>query len=324
MSLKKLIAVFICLVMIAGIAIATVSADAKILFYDPFDTKKENDWLWDSSNFYVKDGVLMGDPTAVIHQSAYDPKYGQIRRWDTFTNKVDIKIVDYDESNFIGSGLWWRDYNTSFEEENAGANEDGEIWTYRYNYVTNSVILESDYLTNKGMTAKTYQLPRNAVKIGPDDDPTTFSLGWRIQPGKIECYFNNQLVITCTDVPADLGTHRESPILLMNHSAYVEFDNFVVATVDYNLFNETDTPTPVDPGNNGGGQQPAGTKVVEKIETDENGETRIVTEIVADTNANNPSANNGGSNTGDMIVAVAAVMAVAAAGAIVVAKRREH
>ena len=177
MSMKKLIAVFICLVMIAGIAIATVSADAKILFYDPFDTKKENDWLWDSSNFYVKDGVLMGDPTAVIHQSAYDPKYGQIRRWDTFTNKVDIKIVDYDESNFIGSGLWWRDYNTTFAEEDAGANEDGEIWTYRYNYVTNSVILESDYLTNKGMTAKTYQLPRNAVKIGPDDDPTTFSAG---------------------------------------------------------------------------------------------------------------------------------------------------
>ena len=322
--MKKLIAVFICLVMIAGIAIATVSADAKILFYDPFDTKKENDWLWDSSNFYVKDGVLMGDPTAVIHQSAYDPKYGQIRRWDTFTNKVDIKIVDYDESNFIGSGLWWRDYNTSFEEENAGANEDGEIWTYRYNYVTNSVILESDYLTNKGMTAKTYQLPRNAVKIGPDDDPTTFSLGWRIQPGKIECYFNDQKVITYTNVPMDLGMTRPSPILLVNHSCYIEFDNFIVATVDYNLFNETDILTPVDPGNNGGGQQPAGTKVVEKIETDENGETRIVTEIVADTNANNPSANNGGSNTGDMIVAVAAVMAVAAAGAIVAAKRREH
>ena len=111
---------------------------------------------------------------------------------------------------------------------------------------------------------------------------------------------------------------------LINKSCYIEFDNFVVATVDYNLFNETDTPAPVDPGNNGGGQQPAGTKVVEKIETDENGETRIVTEIVADTNTNNPSANNGGSNTGDMIVAVAAVMAVAAAGAIVAAKRREH
>lgn len=144
MSMKKLIAVFICLVMIAGIAIATVSADAKILFYDPFDTKKENDWLWDVSNFYVKDGVLMGDPTAVIHQSAYSPKYDQIRRWDTFTNKVDIRIVDHDDSNFVGGGLWWRDYNTTFAEEDAGANEDGEIWTYRYNYVTNSVILESD------------------------------------------------------------------------------------------------------------------------------------------------------------------------------------
>ena len=167
-------------------------------------------------------------------------------------------------------------------------------------------------------------LPEGTVKIGPDEKPTTFSLGWRIQPGKIECYFNDQKVITYTNVPMDLGMTRPSPILLVNHSCYIEFDNFIVATVDYNLFNETDTPTPVDPGNNGGGQQPAGTKVVERIETDENGETRIVTEIVADTNTNNPSANNGGSNTGDMIVVVMAVMAVAAVGAIVVAKRREH
>ena len=169
-------------------------------------------------------------------------------------------------------------------------------------------------------------LPEGPVKIGPDEKPTTFSLGWRIQPGKIECYFNDQKVITYTNVPMDLGMTRPSPILLVNHSCYVEFDNFIVATVDYNLFNEG----PDDTGNNGGdngnggGQQPAGTKVVERIETDENGETRIVTEIVADTNTNNPSENNGGSNTGDMIVAVAAVMAVAAAGAIVVAKRRDH
>ena len=137
-------------------------------------------------------------------------------------------------------------------------------------------------------------------------------------------YFNDQKVITCTNVPADMGTIRKSPILLINKSCYIEFDNFVVATVDYNLFNETDTPAPVDPGNNGGGQQPAGTKVVEKIETDENGETVIVTKVVADTNKNTPNASNGGSGTGDMIVVVAAVMAVSAAGAVILAKRRKE
>ena len=118
-----------------------------------------------------------------------------------------------------------------------------------------------------------------------------------------------------------MGTIRKSPILLTNAACYIEFDNFTVATYDYNLFNEKP-----DENVNGGDNVNGGnaTEIVTAIETDENGETRIVTEIVADTNTNNPSANNGGSNTGDMIVAVAAVMAVAAAGAIVVAKRREH
>ena len=65
-------------------------------------------------------------------------------------------------------------------------------------------------------------------------------------------------------------------------------------------------------------------EIVEKIETDENGETVIVTKVVADTNKNTPNASNGGSGTGDMIVVVAAVMAVSAAGAVILAKRRKE
>ncbi len=74
----------------------------------------------------------------------------------------------------------------------------------------------------------TYPVPAGTIKIGPDDKPTTFSLGWRVQPGRIQCYLNDKLVIDCTNVPADLGTIRKSPILLINKSCYIEFDNFVV------------------------------------------------------------------------------------------------
>ena len=324
--MKKILSILICLIMIAAVAVSTVSADGRILFEDRFDSSDNDDWIWDPdvTHFEVKNGVLVGDPSAVVHQTQYDIDAPVIRAWDKFSCKVDVRITDYADSTSMGPGLWFRDYDSTYQQKADGEPDAGEIWYYDYDCVSNSLILSGDYFTANNLEPVKYVLPEGTVKIGPDEKPTTFSLGWRIQPGKIECYFNDQKVITYTNVPMDLGMTRPSPILLVNHSCYVEFDNFIVATVDYNLFNETDTPAPVDPGNNGGGQQPAGTKVVEKIETDENGETRIVTEIVADTNANNPSANNGGSNTGDMIVAVAAVMAVAAAGAIVVAKRREH
>ena len=323
--MKKVISLFVCLIMIAAMAVSSVSAAGQILFKDEFNSMDNNDWIWDpeATHFVVDNGVLKGDDTARVHQTEYRPDYDGIRLWDYFSCKVDVRITDYADSSSIGPGLWWRDYNTTFEQEDEGETETGEIWEFQYDQISNTCSLKSDYFTNNNIEPIVVEAP-GTVKVGPDEEPTTFSIGWRIQPGRIDCYFNDQKVITYTNVPMDLGMTRPSPILLVNHSCYIEFDNFIVATVDYNLFNETDTPTPVDPGNNGGGQQPAGTKVVEKIETDENGETRIVTEIVADTNANNPSANNGGSNTGDMIVAVAAVMAVAAAGAIVAAKRREH
>ena len=322
--MKKIFSILLCLLMIASIAVSSVSAAGAILFEDKFNSMDNEDWCWEPSHFYVENGVLVGDPTAVVHQTMYGANPPVDRTWSQFTCRVETRITDYTDSTDIGPGLWFKDYNTTWAQDEEGEEDTGEIWTFQYNHYNNTCTLASDYFANNNMETITYPVPEGTIKIGPDDKPTTFSLGWRVQPGRIQCYLNDKLVIDCDKVPMDLGTIRKSPILLINKSCYIEFDNFVVATVDYNLFNEPDTPAPVGPGNNGGNQQPAGTKVVEKIETDENGETRIVTEIVADTNTNNPSANNGGSNTGDMIVAVAAVMAVAAAGAIVAAKRREH
>ena len=310
--------------MIAAMAASSVSAAGQILFKDEFNSMDNNDWIWDpeATHFVVENGVLKGDDTARVHQTEYRPDYDGIRLWDYFSCKVDARITDYVDSSSIGPGLWWKDYNTTFEQEEEGETEDGEIWTFKYDQISNTCILESDYFTNNNMEPMVADAP-GTVKVGPDEEPTTFSIGWRIQPGKIECYFNDQKVITCTNVPADMGSIRKSPILLVNNACYLEFDNFTVATVDYNLFNEKvdDNGNIADDSGNNGGDA---TEIVTAIETDENGETVIVTKVVADTNKNTPNASNGGSSTGDMIVVVAAVMAVSAAGAVILAKRRKE
>ena len=320
--MKKIFSILVCLLMIASIAASSVSAAGAILFEDKFDSMDNEDWVWEPSHFYVENGVLVGDPSAVVHQTTYGIDAPVDRTWSQFTCRVETRITDYTDSTDLGPGLWFKDYNTTYEQDEEGEEDTGEIWTFRYNHYNSTCTLSSDYFTNNNIEAITVPIPEGTVKIGPDDKPTTFSIGWRVQPGLIQCYFNDQLVITCNQVPADLGTIRKSPILLLNSSCYIEFDNFVVATVDYNLFNESTTPTPVNPGDNGNNGNDS--KVVTKVITNDKGETEIVTEVVPDTNTNTPNANNGGSNTGDMIVVVAAVMAVAAAGAIVVAKRREH
>lgn len=318
--MKKIISVLLCLTFIAAVSVSYVNAAGQILFEDSFNGIDDN-WEWGGDLFEIENGVLKGEPAARVHQTKYIRDDGvTLRVWSQLACKIDVRITDYEDSSNVGPGLWFRDYNTTYDQQDEGEEDTGDIWWYEYDYISNSVTLRGDYFDNNKIDPIKVTLPEGIVKAGPDEKPTTFNIGWRIQPGHIECYFNDEKVIDCTNVPMTIGSVRPSPIVLWNNSCYIEFDNFIVSTPDYNLFNEN----PDDVTNNGGNnnQQPT-TKVVEKIETNENGETRIVTEIVADTNTNTPGTNNGGSNTGDMIVAVAAVMVVAAAASVIVVKRRE-
>ena len=300
--MKKIVSVLLCLAFLAAMSVSYVSAaGGQILFEDHFNTVDDN-WEWGGDLFEVENGILKGEPAARVHQTKYIRDDGvPLRIWSELACKIDVRITD---------------------QQDEGEEDTGEVWWYEYDYISNSVILRGDHFENNKLEPVKVKLEDGIVKAGPDEKPTTFSIGWRIQPGHIECYFNDKKVIDYTNVPMTIGSVRPSPIVLWNNSCYIEFDNFIVSTPDYNLFNEV----PGDNGgNNGGNQQPGNaTEIVTEYETNDKGETIVVTKVVADTNANNPSANNGGSNTGDMIVAAAAVMAVAAAVAVIFAKRREH
>ena len=88
--MKKILSILICLIMIAAVAVSTVSADGRILFEDRFDSSDNDDWIWDPdvTHFEVKNGVLVGDPSAVVHQTQYDIDAPVIRAWDKFSCKV--------------------------------------------------------------------------------------------------------------------------------------------------------------------------------------------------------------------------------------------
>lgn len=183
--MKKVISLFVCLIMIAAMAVSSVSAAGQILFKDEFNSMDNNDWIWDpeATHFVVDNGVLKGDDTARVHQTEYRPDYDGIRLWDYFSCKVDVRITDYADSSSIGPGLWWRDYNTTFEQEADGETETGEIWEFQYDQISNTCSLKSDYFTNNNIEPIVVEAP-GTVKVGPDEEPTTFSIGWRIQPGR--------------------------------------------------------------------------------------------------------------------------------------------
>ena len=45
--MKKVISLFVCLIMIAAMAVSSVSAAGQILFKDEFNSMDNNDWIWD-------------------------------------------------------------------------------------------------------------------------------------------------------------------------------------------------------------------------------------------------------------------------------------
>lgn len=317
--MRRIVSLIGCLALILTLAAATttVNAAGSILFQDDFSSEDLSKWMWDNTAFICEDGVCKGDPAAVVHQSSYVD--GGAAWGVDIAYKVDVRVTDYMDSTEIGPGLWFRDYNLTLEEDEETDAEDGEVWQFQFNYVNQTFKLTSEYLTNNGFEEPTYTLPEGTIKMGPDEKPTTFSMGWRIRSGKIDCYYNDKLIISCTNVPADIGLVRPSPVCLWNRSADIEFDNFILSTADYDLFNEGSIPT-----DDTTTKAPDDSKVVTKVITDADGNTQVVTEVVADTDKTNPNVNNGGSSTGDMIIAVAAVMIVGAAGAVVLGKRREH
>ena len=327
--MKKIISMLVLGALLAcGLLASAVSAQGDILWTEPFNNEDPNNWLWDGTAFYVEDGVLKGWAEAKVHQSNFPTSTGGTRKYKECAFKIDC--IAYDDggadADYHRLGLWWADYIDPY------ATDDPSSWlVYKplYNFEKHTLELEMEFAGDEGDSFRPSNLADDSIvfrkEIPESSAPKMgewFSIGMRINAGVVSLFLNDEKIV---DFPAYRGTltgsQRPSPVILLNGGCYCGFDNLVVSTPDYNLFNESDTAVN-DPANN----DPAETETEKRIETkvvhetNEAGEdvTVIVTEEVVVPVANTGTRSS--SKTGDAAIIVIAVMAVALGAAVVVKK----
>ena len=344
--MKKLISAAI----IAGMLIAALcsSVSAGLLWTDNFDSGVFNtaDWQTEGTAFTVQpggptnSGHLEGWAEAVVQQTSYGDEAPAPRVYGpSFAVKCDTWFFDDggDEAEQHWVALWWADHF-----ENAiGMDVDRIVYSVRCTYETRTVAIVvhgenggTDYFSEETVLAE-WQIP-DSVELEMDPaNPTVFNLGMRINGTQIDGFFNDQKVVSAT---APVIHDFKCPLLFWNNKCYCGFDNWMVSTPDYDLFNEAAGGGQQGGGQQGGGQQGGqqggaqqggGTEkvivsksVVVGTDAEGNAITEIVTEeVVRQVAATGGNATGGSAaKTGDMAVVVVAVMVIAIGSAIVVKK----
>lgn len=340
--MKKIISLFTGALLVCSLAAASVSGAGVLYMNDTFssDELDETNWIIEGTTFVPEDGKLVGDATSVVQQSQYLQANEGNKLWQGHTAKVEITVREYDdERNNYSNGLWFKDYVNTWDQINdEGLPEDGDIYTLTFCYNTQTLTFDcskEDSPLHQNNTPKSVTFPEGTILTGEDDGgPTTYTLGWRVITAaegtpRVDCYMNDQLVMSVTTadgLPETFCGVEKSPLLLLNAGNVVEFDNVMVGSYDYNMFNESEdvggdtpapTPTPGDP------QNPDNPAPVNPTPNPENPGNAGTNPGNADTSKNPASSNVGGGKTGDM-AAVVAALAVVSLGAAVIIKRKEH
>ena len=326
--MKKLISAALVLVMFAALLIGSVSAE--ILWTDNFDNGvfNELDWQLAGTLFTLEQGGptqsphLEGWAEAVVQQSSYGDEAPAPRIYGSnVAFKCDAWVYEDggSESDDHWIGLWWADYFYDNDPQNR------IVYTIRVKYEARQVVLTADgigegeeFFPEYTEVAK-WDIPESVELEMDGSAPTVFNMGLRISGTQIDGFFNDQKVVSTV---APTMHQYKSPLLFWNNQCHTGYDNWMVSTADYDLFNEGANPAPA------ANDAPAVTeKVVEtetRLVTDTDGNTvvEVVTNEVVRPAANTGTAPSGGTaaRTGDMAVVVVAVMIIAIGGALVVRK----
>jgi hypothetical protein len=332
--MKKAISIIIASVLLVCMILPlAVSADGSVLWTEDFSSVKENDWIWDGDLFFIENGRLEGWAEAVVHQSNFLVDRGAPRRYKECAFKIEACGLEDGgrdaDSHYLG--LWFADYISPYGSDDA----DGQIvYTWGYEFETRTVRLgasfgdagedfkPADYDDTKPVFE--FVIPESEAPVMDVSGSGKFTIGMRLSGGVVSCFLNDKKYV---DFPAYRGavsfTQLASPVILWNTNCHCTFDNLVVSTADYNLFNESSNPAPAPVPSVTETEKVIETKkVVVGTDAEGNEITEIVTEEVVRVAASTGNGNSVGtaSATGDMALIVAAVMIVALGAALVVKK----
>lgn len=332
--MKKVVsAAVFCVMILCSVLTVFVSADGAIIWKDDFSTKDYSNWLWDppANLFDIENGKVEGWAECVVLQSNYISDQGGTRRFKECAWKVDacgLEDGGRDAENHA-LGIWFADYISPYGSEEP----DGQI-VYELHYCFEKKLLElfaafdgagADFEPTSGYTrgepVMTVSVPDGEAPAMDPAGNEVFSIGIRVNGGVISGFLNDKKYL---DFNAYRGatsfTQLGSPTLLINIDCHCTFDNVVVSTPDYNLFNESaasdPTPTPAQTDT----EKVIETKVVHDTDEEGNDVTVIVTEEVVRPAANVGGQTTGGTatKTGDAAIVAAAVGVLALTAAITV------
>ena len=263
--MKRIISMIIAMLMVASVFTVSSFAKGTLVFSDSFDEgftgrnwlTKGNKFTWDK-----KEQCIQGYSDAVVVESAYGIKNN--KWWDKYYTSVDFRINDFDDNipeqayDIHTVSLWYIDL---FESAELNGTERGAVYWYTVEIETGRAYLRKEYENFKYVDE--YGVGQigniNAVIAECQLDTTIefgnwYNFGYRITDGKIECYFNEQLVMSSSvedgkvkygntyadSVDATVGSEK-SCVVLWNCDAnrlggnWMAFDNFEVWTPDYDF-----------------------------------------------------------------------------------------
>jgi len=243
--MRKLITLALCAVMLASLFAVSSAAEGSILFQDDFSDgfTNPNNWILEGNLFFGDDMSEPGNPclSAYADGVVCQMEYGREdtptpRLFKDFVMSIDVCLRDFDRDGDHEATLWWRERFLEIPdgEEPPEGYEEGPVYEYGVNFDNNFL-----FLTRDDTEGYLVEIPVTGVSA----EDGWFNLGWRIVAGRMDFYFNGEKVGEFFD--EGLTSTLPSPVLLVNKNNFISFDNLIVATVDYDLFNEGTVDTTV-------------------------------------------------------------------------------
>ncbi len=262
--MKKILTFILAAVMLVSATVIYTGAAGSLIFEDTFEKSfAPRNWITDSESCAFKhdkeNQCIVGYNDAKVLQSQYGGKYD--KWWAQYYTSFDFQIRGFDdlpeqEGRTHSVSVWYNDLMEKGEAA-GGASDRGANYLFSVEIETGKAILEKSYdYSYKDENGVTQDNKVNAViaegqlpvAIEVAEDAPYYSIGMRVTSGKIECYFEEQLILSSSvedgkeaiggvfldAVDATVGSEK-SAVLFFNDGNYIAIDNFQVWTPDYDF-----------------------------------------------------------------------------------------
>lgn len=265
--MKKFLSVILSAVLLTSLLTVFASAKGTLIFKDDFSKGfLASNWIIDRNachfDYNSDRKCIYGFDDAKVLQTNYTARK-EPKMWDQFYASYRVQFSGYGdklpedyEKPHHAMSIWYRDL---FETKGEGML--GPVYYFTVNVDTKKASLTKSnsnfaYINDSGVTVKDQNLngviaedvdvSRFDIQCG--EDAPWFTLGIRVTPGKIECYINEECVITGTvnendekvgpyavnSVDPTVGSQK-SPVLFCNDYCYVSINQFEVWSPDYDF-----------------------------------------------------------------------------------------